>query len=289
MFYSTRKIMALATMITSAISVTPVSDSLMTTMLNDGGVGLALAAAPMWFFGQALNQPPCYPTWAIQNGQQTSPAATCGWPNTGCNCRKPGVAIGNPGPNFPVYYSYNKCNDNEVRVAYNIFFEKDGFNPNPGNGHAYDWERVIVVWRKESDGQWRQNQLFMGQHSGYDKRNWGDIQNTFETFETTSPLGGSGGRRNLDHPKVYVAWSKHAIFHTRNTGWNDIISQSTGNAFRSQDWWYYVPGSSYIRADSSTAEGQAINMFAWGSADSTPPRVHDGLCVVSNGNYTGIV
>jgi hypothetical protein len=52
--------------------------------------------------------------------------------------------------------------------------------------------------------------------------------------------------QNNDHPKVYVAWSKHAHFDDRNTGWNDPISQSTDNAFRSDDWWYYVDKSYYV-------------------------------------------
>ena len=79
----------------------------------------------------------------------------------------------------------------------------------------------------------------MSAHSGYNKHNWGDIQNTFNTADASLPIGGDNGRKNLDHPKVYVGWSKHPQFHDRNTGWNDHISQSTGNAFRSQDWWYY--------------------------------------------------
>lgn len=124
-----------AALIGAAKAVTPLSDSQMTTLLNEGGIGLAMAAQPMWFFGQAMNQPPCIPNWAVLNGQQTAGAELCGWPNAGCNCRKPGVGIGNPAPEFPVYYSYNKCNDNEVRVAYNLFYEKDGFTPSGVFGH----------------------------------------------------------------------------------------------------------------------------------------------------------
>lgn len=44
----------------------------------------------------------------------------------GCNCRKPGVAIGNPSPVFPVYYTYNQCNTGDIRVSLNLFYEKDG-------------------------------------------------------------------------------------------------------------------------------------------------------------------
>lgn len=110
----------------TALAITPISEVDMSNLLNEGGVSLAMKAQPMWFFGQAMNRPPCIPTWATQNGVQTPSGALCGWPNAGCNCRTPEVGIGNPSPDFPVYYTYAKCNDAEVRVAYNLFYEKDG-------------------------------------------------------------------------------------------------------------------------------------------------------------------
>ncbi|UQC87806.1 uncharacterized protein CLUP02_13326 [Colletotrichum lupini] len=267
-----------AAMIGATMAVTSISDTQMTTLLNEGGVGLAMAAQPMWFFGQAMNRPPCIPTHAVVNEQQTPGAELCEWPDAGCNCRKPGVGIGNPAPDFPVYYSYSKCNDNEVRVAYNLFYEKDGFTPSGVFGHKYDWERVIVVWTKDSASNWQPSQLLLSQHSGYDRKNWGDIQNTFSTVDATLPRGGDNGRKNLDHPKVYVAWSKHAIYRDRNTGWNDVLSQLTNNAFRSQDWWHYHVSSSYIRADGSTEIGKQMAGMDWGSATSHPASVHNGLC-----------
>jgi len=110
----------------TALAVTPITDGQMSDLLNAGGVSLAMLAQPMWFFGQALNHPPCYPTWATQNGQQTASGALCSWPDAGCHCRNPGVSIGNAGPDFPIYYSYQKCTATEIRVAYNVFYEKDG-------------------------------------------------------------------------------------------------------------------------------------------------------------------
>nr|XP_036587773.1 uncharacterized protein CTRU02_02689 [Colletotrichum truncatum]KAF6798715.1 hypothetical protein CTRU02_02689 [Colletotrichum truncatum] len=276
--FNLRNLSLFAALLGGAQAVTPLTDSQMTTLLNEGGVGLAMAAQPMWFFGQAMNQPPCIPTWAISNNQQTPGSDLCAWPNAGCNCRKPGVGIVNQAPEFPVYYSYNKCNDREVRVAYNLFYEKDGFTPSGVLGHKYDWERVIVIWAKNNDNTWRQSQLLLSQHSGYDRKNWGDIQNTFNTVDATLPRGGDNGRRDLDHPKVYVAWAKHANYHDRNTGWNDALSQLTNNAFRSQDWWHYHAGSSYIRADPSTEAGQRLAAMDWGSATSHPVNVHGGLC-----------
>ncbi|KAL2878769.1 hypothetical protein SGCOL_005995 [Colletotrichum sp. CLE4] len=150
-----------AAMISTITAVSSISDTQMTTLLNEGGIGLAMAAQPMWFFGQAMNQPPCIPTHAVFNGQQAPGAELCGWPDAGC----------------------------------------------------------------------------------YDRKNWGDIQNTFNTVDASLPRGGDNSRKNLDHPKVYVAWSKHAIYHDRNTGWNDVLSQLTNNAFRSQDWWHYHASS----------------------------------------------
>jgi hypothetical protein len=36
------------------------------------------------------------------------------------------VGIGNRGPAFPIYFTYKRCSDTEVRVVYNLFYEKDG-------------------------------------------------------------------------------------------------------------------------------------------------------------------
>ncbi|KAL6915469.1 hypothetical protein FSHL1_006920 [Fusarium sambucinum] len=262
-------------LLVSAINHIP--DKQMNEWLNAGGIPLAVAAQPMWFFGQSRNQPPCYPTWAIRAGKQAPGGGLCAFPEVGCHCRNPGVKIGNPGPKFPIYYTYNKCNDNEIRVAYNIFFDKDGFI---AGGHRYDWEHVIVVWARGSDSKWHQSRLFLSQHKTHDKKNWNDIQNTFKVDEANKPRGGDNGKKGFAHPKVYVAWAKHAIYHDRNTGWNDPLSQQLGHAFRSQDWWYYHSKGDYIRADRSTEVGRQIAGLNWGDATSTPPNVHDGLCSI---------
>ena len=117
-------------------ALSQITDDEMSSLLDAGGVDLADRYAPMWFFSQALNQPPCYPTWAYggspniadvyDGGHRASGAPQCDYPDVGCNCRNPGVDAGNPGPAFPVYYTYQKCNDTDVRVAYNLFYEKDG-------------------------------------------------------------------------------------------------------------------------------------------------------------------
>lgn len=111
-----------------AKALVSVTDSQMNDLLNEGGVSLAMKAQPMFFFGQAMNQPPCIPTFATdKDDKQTPSAALCDWPNAGCHCRTPGVAIGNPSPSFPIYYSYQKCTPDSIRIQYSLFYEKDGY------------------------------------------------------------------------------------------------------------------------------------------------------------------
>ncbi|OQE35404.1 hypothetical protein PENCOP_c013G07540 [Penicillium coprophilum] len=264
----------------------------MSSLLETGGLDLADRYAPMWFFGQAQNQPPCYPTWAYggspdtgdiyDDAHKTPGVGPCEYPDVGCNCRQPGVDIGNPGPQFPVYYTYQQCSDTEVRVAYNLFYEKDGANFGViKTGHEYDWERVIIIHARDGSEMWAPSRALLSAHSGYHNLAWGDIQNTLTTDEVSAGNAKEpNGVRNNDHPKVYVSWSKHANFDTRNTGWNDPASQSLENAFRSNDWWYFVEPQYYIRADGDTEAGKIIGAADWGSASSDPVSVHAGLCQV---------
>ena len=119
-----------------AAAVTQITDEQMASYLDQGGAELADHYAPMWFFGQALDHPPCYPTWAFggsptsndmyDSSHKTPAAAQCEYPDVGCKCRNPGVAINNRALDFPVYYTFKRCSDTEVRVSYNLFYEKDG-------------------------------------------------------------------------------------------------------------------------------------------------------------------
>lgn len=94
---------------------------------------------------------------------------------------------------------------------------------------------------------WAPSRALLSAHSGYHNLAWGDIQNTLTTEEINAGDAKTpNGVQNNDHPKVYVSWSKHANFDTRNTGWNDPISQSLDDAFRSQDWWYFVDPQYYV-------------------------------------------
>lgn len=130
------KLMPLAILASHVTAVTQIPDDEMNTLLDQGGVELADRYAPMWFFGQSQNQVPCYPTWAFggsptapdtyDDAHKTPPAGQCQYPGVGCKCRSPDVELGNPGPDFPIYYTYQKCGDAEVRMVYNLFYEKDG-------------------------------------------------------------------------------------------------------------------------------------------------------------------
>ncbi|KAG5989667.1 hypothetical protein E4U54_004285 [Claviceps lovelessii] len=238
---------------TTTTALTPVSDAEMTALLRDRDPALAMKAQPMFLMGQMLNRPPCIPTFATANGQQAPPSELCSWPNAGCHCRNPNTPVGNPLTSLPVYFSYKRCSETAVRIAYNLFYTKDGFAPRRIFGHAFDWERVVVVWNK-TENQWTPSQLFLSQHTGYQRVAWSQIESTLDTADAKKPRGGCHGQKNLDHPKL------------------------TDNAYRSDDWWYFPKKEDYILADPSTETGKLIASFDWGDADSTPPLVAEGLC-----------
>lgn len=112
-------------------------------------------------------------------------------------------------------------------------------SPLPNRDVCSDWERVVVIWAKGDDDNWRPAQVLLSQHSGYQRINWADVQNSFPTSSAGQARGGPNGIKNEDHLKVYVASYKHDHHQERNTGFNDVLSQLTDNAFRSQDWWYF--------------------------------------------------
>ncbi|PYH70474.1 uncharacterized protein BO88DRAFT_337502 [Aspergillus vadensis CBS 113365] len=274
-----------------AAAVTPISNDEMKNFLSQGAVELATRYAPLWFFGQAVDQPPCYPTWAfggspnssdIYDAAHKTPAAPqCEYPDVGCGCRKPGVATGNPGPAFPIYYTFKQCNETDVRVVYNLFYEKDGAEVLDliDTGHDYDWERVVIIHSRNANNTWQPSRALLSAHSGYHNLAWGSIHSTLTTEQINAgDARQPDGVKNNDHPKVYVSWSKHAHFDTVLTTWVDPLSQSLDNAFRSNDWWHFVDQKYYIRSDNSTAAGIAFNSTDWGSATSNPPYVQESVC-----------
>lgn len=115
-----------------------------------------------------------------------------------------------------------------------------------------------MIWGRNSDTTWQPAQIMLSQHSGYQTIAWSSIQNTLNSGDETQNIGGPNGRQNLDHAKVYVAWSKHANYNTRNTGWNDVLSQLTDNAFRSQDWWYLPKASKFTSSPCRSVPAREI-------------------------------
>ncbi|KID78867.1 uncharacterized protein G6M90_00g025780 [Metarhizium brunneum] len=274
-----RKALTLGSLAATTAAATPIPDAEMEYLLNTAGIELAMKAQPMFLMGQAVGRAPCMPSWAIVNGTQAAPSKLCAWPDSGCDCRNPGVPLGSPMPSFPVYFSYSRCGNAAVRIAYNLFYTKDGFIPNKIFGHPFDWERVVVIWNKnQSNGMWAPAQLYLSQHTGYQRIEWAQIKNTFNAADASKPRGGPDGQKNLDHPKCYISSAKHDMHQEKSTAWIDVLSQLTNNAFRSDSWWYFPTKEDYILADESTDVGKLIASFDWGDADSTPPLVAKGLC-----------
>lgn len=111
-----------------------------------------------------------------------------------------------------------------------------------------DWERVVIIHSRDDSNMWAPSRALLSAHSGYNNLAWGDIQNTLTTDQINAgDAKDPNGVQNEDHPKVYVAWSKHPNFDTRNTGFTDPASQSLDDAYRSDDWWYYVDPQYYVR------------------------------------------
>ncbi|KAK3395762.1 hypothetical protein B0T20DRAFT_44748 [Sordaria brevicollis] len=256
---------------TAATTIPVFSAVEMSNSLADNGTDLALAGAPMWFFGRTQDHPPCYPTAAVNDkGEQTPPAELCEFPDTGCNCRYPWISNAQLNPSFPVYYSFQECRSGEVQVAYNLFYEKDGFSPEGVFGHAYDWEHVIVVWKNttssdKGDSTWSPTRLLLSAHGKMTSHKWDDFVKD----------------KNTDKPKVYVSWGKHAQYakptddeHNETT----LLREMTEDAYRAENWWYDPKKEDLIRADRSTKIGKLIESFNWGKAYRNPVRVYERLC-----------
>lgn len=205
-------------------------------ILLASGQNLAFLSRPLWHFARSRGNPTCYPSSALfENGTQVPPAPLEFFPKAAFGCPDPGPR--GEGPPFPTYYTVNYCGADEIRIQYSLFFKKDGFIKvvlSPCNGHAYDWERIIVVWKRNTtDNTWTRNKLLRSFHSGYKEQDWNDVQSTFN-YDDINEIHG----KNKDGPKIYVGWGKHAMFDDRNTGWNDCFSQGCNREFRSDDWWY---------------------------------------------------
>ena len=215
---------------------TEISDANMTNLLKSDHLTLAKNNAPVWFFGQEgttaiFKEPPCIPCWAysgtdplalgpdVYNSEsRTKPVARCVYPKVGCGCRNPPQPVGQASGAWPIYYTIKECplnNPPDIRVNYNVFYQKDGISPGK-LGHDWydllfrpsplilrkgidpkkdvmcvgwltdvvanrDWERVVVVFGAKQVGTekvWDASHFLLSKHGGYYKFPWGYVQNT---------------------------------------------------------------------------------------------------------------
>lgn len=244
---------------------------------------------------------PCYPSAALGDDGQPHGVEPTNWPNAGEGCADPGAIWSGSNP-FPTYFTVTSCNSDELRVAYHLYFKKDGFSDVIiAKGHMHDWERVcfnsislsisladpsipqiIVIWRRDiNSNTWTRTRLLKSYHTGYMADDWASVQNTFDEGNADEQDG-----KNKNHPKIYVGWAKHAMFAQRNTGFNDQFSQGCGREYRSDDWFYMPQFDTLVPGGNGTPEGNRMRVFNWGSADSGPFAVEDKICGAQAGGYT---
>ena len=131
---------------------TVVTNDQMIQYINNDHLGLAQSNAPVFFFGNggSAGFSPCLPTWAYtdspetgpdiyDSAHRTKPAPRLQWEEVGGDCRTPPFPINQAAGRFPVYYTVNQCNANEIRVVYNLFYEKDGFKYGRLVDVGHDW------------------------------------------------------------------------------------------------------------------------------------------------------
>ncbi|CCX33375.1 hypothetical protein FPQ18DRAFT_287940 [Pyronema domesticum] len=268
---------------------TPLSDELVQSSMftNDTrGFEIAMASRPMWHFASMRpaffigQRSTCYPSSALtaDGKQQGTPPNK--WPDASTGCADPGPrGAGNP---FPTYWNVKKCQDDEIRVIYSLYFQHDGFsNVLLAKGHMHDWERIVVSWKRNPQtGEWRRDQLLKSMHSGYQAKAWNSVQSTF-TYNNTNENNG----KDKDGPKIYVGWAKHPNYDTKETGWRDSISQGCQREYRSDQWWYLPTEDDMIWAAKESPEGKRMATFDWGSATGGPWVVEDDICSKKDGGY----
>ena len=255
----------LAALPAPASANTPVPGAATLAMLAD-------AAAPHWNFARALDHDTCWPGAALTaSGAQATPATLKGYPVTG----QGGCA--NAGTGFPTYATAASCTGTEVRVAYTLYFPKDGFAGNvlgiADLGHQHDFEQVVVVWT-QSGGTWTRDRLLMSRHGNFISAAWASVRG-WDAARTATGLG-------LDHPDVFVGWAKHAMFNSAG-GLVDLVSQYTDEEFRSSAYsaWPGAFGSStLLDVEPGGALAAQFDAADWGSATSTPSVIATTLCTL---------
>ena len=106
------------------------------------------------------------------------------------------------GAPFPVYVDGIYCSDDESwRIVYNLYYQKD-YN------HRHDWERAIVVFKKDASGQdwWNRSNLILGQHKGYNNLPWSSATAHDDPYASSGSRGKEGA-----HPRVFPGMYHHAV------------------------------------------------------------------------------
>lgn len=242
------------------VSVAAAPQAAANTPVPDGSALASFVApsSPQWNFARANSHDACWPTAALDAaGGQTRSAGLKNWPvagQGGCSPR---------GSAFPQYWSVRQCSVDEIRVAFTLYFPKDGFSPSGVFGHGHDFENIIVVWRRGGDG-WTRDRLLLSRHGKHVVQPW----STAESWDAGLTSAGLG--REL--PRIFVGWGKHAMFNHQG-GLKDVASQLTDNEYRHAD--YPARGASVEVTDALAA---AFDRHHWGSASSTPAVVARQLC-----------
>jgi hypothetical protein len=223
------------------------------------------ASIPQWYFARANGHDACWPAPAFVNGAQHAPAPLKAWPDSDTGCPQRGTP-------FPTYTGVRTCFGTEVRVAFTLYWPKDGFwNAGVKNGHAHDFEYVVVGWRYYGNNQWVRSQLWLSTHGKHRvERNWNKVQTlTRLPGENTAGKGG-------DYPRVFVGYGKHAMFNNQG-GVADIASTTNANEYRHADY----PGflrTSFVPVTNWNAIGAKFEQYNWGDASSNPTAVYRKLC-----------
>ncbi|KAH8915137.1 hypothetical protein BT69DRAFT_1325562 [Atractiella rhizophila] len=267
-----------------AAANTPISRS---TLESEGVYRFVLASRPKWWFGIPSvglcpsRTAPCYPEPAVNHttGEQNPGAGLCAWPNANCGCLYPSESGERnvKGRAFPHYYIAHQCSSTEVRAGFWVYYPKDGHT---GTGHRHDWEYYLVIWSSASaTGDFTRSSHVFSYHGDRLQEAWSSASTVDDDLNDAADGEGN-------HALVYPGWSKHPNFPDRNIRFCDVLSQSTKNAYRSHDWWYYADESDLINAEASTQIGGWIDAIGdgWGSATGYPSvRGGDGRICGLNG------
>lgn len=242
-----------------------------TVLPGDGDLfRFVTASTPQWNFARANRRDTCWPAAAITaNGAQNPGADLKAFPTAGqggCPAR---------GSSFPTYYSVKQCSDTETRVAFTIYFPKDGFSGNvpivkADLGHQHDFEQVVLVWTKAAGRAWARDHLLLGRHGEHVRQDW-DSAESWDAGRTTAGLG-------LEFPRIFVGWAKHAMFNHQG-GAKDLASQYTDSEHRAADYPYVADNLTEVTDRNQLAS--QFDSLQWGAASSTPAVTSRQLCTIT--------